>query len=136
MSRYVVVVDGEPGAYGIWVPDMPGCTSMGGTMDEALRRAQEALRLWAEDAIADGESLPEARSLDAVRNDPAVVEELAGGAALAIVPLVLDAARPAKANLSLDAGLLAAIDEAAAARGLTRSAFLASAAREKIAAEG
>ena len=136
MSRYVVVVDGEPGAYGVWVPDMPGCTSMGGTTDEVLRRAQEALRLWAEDAIADGESLPEPRSVDAVRNDPAVVEELAGGAALAIVPLVLDAARPAKANLSLDAGLLAAIDEAAAARGLTRSAFLASAAREKIAAEG
>jgi hypothetical protein len=39
-------------------------------------------------------------------------------------------------TISLDSGLLAAIDEAAAARGLTRSAFLASAAREKIAAEG
>jgi hypothetical protein len=38
-------------------------------------------------------------------------------------------------TISLDSGLLAAIDEAAA-RGLTRSAFLASAAREKIAAEG
>jgi metal-responsive CopG/Arc/MetJ family transcriptional regulator len=38
-------------------------------------------------------------------------------------------------NLSLDAALLAAIDEAAKARGLTRSAFVASAAREKIAAE-
>jgi metal-responsive CopG/Arc/MetJ family transcriptional regulator len=34
--------------------------------------------------------------------------------------------------LSLDAGLLDAIDEAAKAHGLTRSAFLASAAREKI----
>jgi hypothetical protein len=33
------------------------------------------------------------------------------------------------------AGTLAAIDEAASARGLTRSAFLASAAREKIAYE-
>lgn len=136
MSRYVVVVDGEPGAYGVWVPDMPGCTSMGETTDEALRKAQDALRLWAEDAIADGEGLPQPRSIDGVRADPAVVEELADGAALAIVPLVLDVARPAKANLSLDAGLLAAIDEAAAARGLTRSAFLASAAREKIAAEG
>jgi hypothetical protein len=52
------------------------------------------------------------------------------------VPLVLETGRPVKANLSLDAGLLAAIDEAAAARGLTRSAFLSSAAREKIRAEG
>jgi hypothetical protein len=58
------------------------------------------------------------------------------GAALAIVPLLIETGRPVKANLSLDAWLLAAIDDAAAARGLTRSAFLSSAAREKIAAEG
>ena len=38
--------------------------------------------------------------------------------------------------LATAGGLLAAIDEAAAARGLTRSAFLASAAREKIESEG
>ncbi|RUV56524.1 ribbon-helix-helix protein, CopG family, partial [Mesorhizobium sp. M1A.F.Ca.IN.022.02.1.1] len=37
-----------------------------------------------------------------------------------------------RANLSLDAGLLAAIDTEASRRGLTRSAFIASAAREKI----
>jgi hypothetical protein len=43
---------------------------------------------------------------------------------------------PVKADLSLDAGLLSAIDEAAERRGLTRSAFLASAAREKIESEG
>jgi hypothetical protein len=52
------------------------------------------------------------------------------------VPLVLDAGRPVKANLSLDAGLLNAIDEAAERRGLTWSAFLASAAQEKIESEG
>ena len=40
-----------------------------------------------------------------------------------IVPLLREAGRPVKANLSPDAGLLAAIDEAAAARGLTRSAI-------------
>jgi hypothetical protein len=57
---------------------------------------------------------------------------LAEGAALAIVPLLLDAGRAVRGNLSLDAGLLDAIDEAAKAHGLTRSAFLASAAREKI----
>ena len=49
------------------------------------------------------------------------------------MPLLLDAGRPAKANLSVDAGLLQVIDEAAEAHGLTRSAFVASAAREKIA---
>ena len=49
--RYVVVVDGKPGACGMWVPDMPGCTSMGDTMADLLTNAQEALQLWAEGDI-------------------------------------------------------------------------------------
>ena len=134
-TRFVVVIDGKPGGFGLWVPDMPGCTSMGETVDEALRNAQEALRMWAEDAIADGEALPVPRSFGEIAAGPDVAEELKQGAVLAIVPLLMETGRPVKANLSLDAWLLAAIDEAAAARGLTRSAFLSSAAREKIAAE-
>ena len=67
-----------------------------------------------------------------LRADPEIAAALAAGAVLGMVPLVLDAGRAVRANLSLDAGLLDAIDEAAKAHGLTRSAFLASAAREKI----
>ena len=58
------------------------------------------------------------------------------GETAVMIPLLLDSGRPVRANLSLDAALLAAIDDAARARGLTRSAFIASAAREKIIAEG
>ena len=136
MARYVALVDGRAGAYGVTVPDLPGCTSGGRTTDEALRNTVEAVKLWAEDAIADGEVLPQPRSVETLRTEPEIAEAIAEGAALAIVPLLLDAGRPAKANLSIDAGLLAAIDEAAAARGLTRSAFLATAAREKIESDG
>ena len=136
MTRYVALVDGKAGAYGVVVPDLPGCTSGGSTTDEALRNAVEAVRLWAEDAIAEGEALPQPRSAEILRADPEIAEAIVDGAALAIVPLLLDAGRPAKANLSIDAGLLAAIDDAAEARGLTRSAFLASAAREKIESGG
>jgi predicted RNase H-like HicB family nuclease len=134
-TRFVVVIDGKPGAFGLWAPDMPGCTSMGKTVEDALRNAQEALRMWVEDAIADGESAPEPRSFEEIAKDTEVAEELKLGAVLAIVPLLIETGRPVKANLSLDAWLLAAIDDAANARGLTRSAFLSSAARAKIAAE-
>jgi hypothetical protein len=48
------------------------------------------------------------------------------------VPLVLDAGRAVQANLSPDASLLDAIDEAVKTQGLTHSAFLTSAEREKI----
>ena len=132
MPRYVALVDGKPGAYGIVVPDLPGCTSGGKTVDVALRNAVEAVRLWAEDARAEGEAMPRPRTIEAIRRDSEVAAALAEGAVLAVVPLLLDAGRPAKANLSVDAGLLEAIDEAAEAHGLTRSAFIASAAREKI----
>jgi hypothetical protein len=71
-----------------------------------------------------------------LRGDPEIAAAIAEGAALAIVPLLRDAGRPAKANLSIDSGLLAAIDEAAEARALTRSAFFATAAREKIESGG
>lgn len=133
MSRYVALVDGESGAYGVAFPDCPGCTAMGRTVDEAYRNAVEALTEWVSDEIADGRAAPTPRDAGEARADPEVAEALREGAVLAYVPLILDAGRPAKANLSLDAGLLAAIDEAAAAHGLTRSTFLATAARDKIA---
>jgi hypothetical protein len=64
------------------------------------------------------------RSFEEVAKEPDVAEALKQGAALAIAPLLIETWRPVKANLSLDAWFLTAIDEAGAARGFTRSAFL------------
>jgi predicted RNase H-like HicB family nuclease len=85
--RYVALIDGRPGAYGVVVPDLPGCTAAAATTDQALRRAAEAVRLWAEDALADGEKLPKPRSAEAVRRDPEVATALVRGAALVFVPV-------------------------------------------------
>ena len=38
MSRYVVLIDGKKGAYGVTVPDLPGCTAMGRSVEEALAK--------------------------------------------------------------------------------------------------
>jgi hypothetical protein len=110
-------------AHGVVFPDLPDCTAMGCTLDEALRQAGE----WAQ-AV----SPPRPRSLEALRDDKCVKAALADGAVLAIFPLILEGGKPAKANISLDARWLQAIDEGSAAHGLTRSAFIASAALEKI----
>jgi predicted RNase H-like HicB family nuclease len=130
--RYVALVDGKKGAYGAVFPDLPGCTSAGKTLMELYRNAIEAVRLWVEDAEADGEKLPRPHSLDAFKADSEIAAALARGAALMVVPLVRDVGRSAKANVSLDTGMLEAIDEEAAAHGLSRSAFIVSAALEKI----
>jgi hypothetical protein len=47
------------------------------------------------------------------------------------VPLIASDSRVVRANISLDKGTLDAIDAAAPARDLTRSAFLAEAARRE-----
>lgn len=133
MSRYIALIDGEVGAYGVSFPDCPGCVAMGATPDEALANATDALREWMGDRAAAGLPLPENRSIDTIRRDASWSDDLAASV-IASVPLLLDEGRLVRANLSLDAGLLAQIDAAARERGLTRSAFLASAAREKIAA--
>ncbi len=36
----------------------------GGTVEDALRNAAEAVRLWHEDARADGEAIPEPRAIE------------------------------------------------------------------------
>ena len=87
MARYVALVDGRPGAIGIVVPDLPGCTSCGATVGAALRNAVEAVALWIEDALADGEKIPNPRSAKMLRNDPAVAAALAQGGILTRVPL-------------------------------------------------
>ena len=134
MSHYIALIDEAEGAYGVVFPDCPGCTAMGNSVEDALENATEALREWMADRVTDGLAPPGVRSLQALRQDDSLAEDFAAGPVIASVPLLLDAGRPVRANISLDAGLLESIDQAAKARGLTRSSFLASAAREKIAA--
>jgi predicted RNase H-like HicB family nuclease len=119
-TRYVALLDGRARACGVVVPDLPGCTAMGMTVEDALRHAEAPVWDWVEDARASGETAPTPRPADRVRRDADVAAALAGGAAILIVPLIRETGRPAKANLSIDQGLLTTIDEAAAARRMTR----------------
>ena len=103
-------------------------------MDEALVNATEALRDFVETARARGEAVPAPRSMERLRQDePEVREALAHAASLATVALIEDLARPVKANLSLDSGVLAAIDAAAERLRITRSATVEMLARRYIA---
>ena len=130
--RYVAFLhdDDEPGV-GISFPDFPGCVSDGETVDDALRRGAEALSFHVEGMMADGEPIPQPRSLHDIRADETLAE-WRDGATIAFVPLILDRGSPRRVNVSLDVGLLSAIDEEARRRGMTRSAFLSSAARNEI----
>ncbi len=130
MAHFIGVLDGAGDVWGVRVPDLPGCHGGGANPEEAIADATSAVREWAEARLAKRASLPEARTVA----DLLMAGEIdsAAGESAVMIPVLIDSGRPVRANLSLDAGLLAAIDEEASRRGLTRSAFIASAAREKI----
>ena len=130
--RYVAFIHKDPDSiYGVSFPDVPGCISAGDTLDEVTRNAVEALSghmRWLE---SDGDPVPLPRSVDEIMADPELVEDRVG-AVLVAIPLVRDLGSTTRINVSLDLGLLQAIDSEARERGQTRSAFIASAVRKEL----
>jgi predicted RNase H-like HicB family nuclease len=122
---YAVVHKDEDSAFGVQFPDLPGCFSAADELEDVVPNAVEALSLWFEDA---GEVVPS--TVESVRANAA--NDLAKGAFLVMVPWIGRNSKPARVNISLDRAMLDAIDSAASMRRLTRSAFLAEAARNEI----
>lgn len=126
MQYFYAIVHKDPGsAFGVQFPDLPGCFSAADRVEDVLPNACEALELWFDDAEEVKPS-----HLDEVR--AMVAEQLAAGAFIVAVPRIRRGGKLVRANISLDRGMLDAIDRAASERSLTRSAFLADAARNEI----
>jgi predicted RNase H-like HicB family nuclease len=59
MSDYVVIYEqAEDGAWGAYLPDLPGVVALGATRTEVGERITEALAAYAADLRARGDSLP------------------------------------------------------------------------------
>jgi predicted RNase H-like HicB family nuclease len=128
MTHYIALVHKDnDSAFGVQFPDVLGCFSAADNMDDLVGNAMEALSLWAED-----EAMPKARSIEEIVADRDIAAELAAGAFLISVPFAANDARLVTANISMERGMLKAIDAAAKRRKLTRSAFLAQAARHEM----
>lgn len=130
--RFIAFVHKEPDScYGVSFPDVPGCTSAGDTLDEALANAIDALSGHIRLMEADGDAVPTPRTLEEIYAYPELKQD-SEGAIISAVPLVRDRGSTTRINVSLDLGLLEAIDGLAKQRSQTRSAFLASAARREL----
>jgi predicted RNase H-like HicB family nuclease len=126
MQFYYAIVHKEPGsAFGVSFPDLPGCFSAADRQEDLLPNACEALDLWFEDAE---EVAP--RPVDEIAE--VARKDLAAGAFLLAVPRVSATGKVTRINVSMDRGMVDAIDRTAASRKLTRSAFMAEATRNEI----
>ena len=129
--RFVIAI--EPGdathAFGVVVPDLPGCFSAGDSLDEAIDMAREAIDFHCETLIEDGGDVPLAQPVAAHQADP----DFAGWIwAVVDVPVEKYFGPAEKVNITLPRLLLAKIDSYAKAHGATRSGFLAEAARSAM----
>lgn len=58
MYRYLVIVENAGNNYSAYAPDVPGCASVGDTIEETLKNFREALQLHLEGTFADGDPAP------------------------------------------------------------------------------
>ena len=63
MSEYTYTIilepDPEEGGYTVTVPALPGCVTQGETIEEAIVMAKDAIRLFIETLMAQGQLVPQ-----------------------------------------------------------------------------
>ena len=129
--RYPIAIESGDArhAYGVVVPDLPGCFSAGNTLDDALTNAQEAVLLHLEGLLDDGKPVPTPSDVAQLRRKRgfrnwtwAVVD----------VDMSQLGDKAARINITLPQRILRAVDAHARRQGESRSGFLARAALEAM----
>ena len=128
MRHYIGLIHKEADSdFGVSFPDFPGVATAGKTLDDAQSMAEEALAFHVDGLIEDGATLPEPSTLDAVMELP----DSKGGVAMRVA-VKTEAIKCIRVNVTLPEDILERIDKCATSRGLTRSAFLARAAKREL----
>jgi predicted RNase H-like HicB family nuclease len=58
MRRFAVVFEKAKSNWGAYVPDLPGCTTTGSTLEETKHNIREAIELHLEAMLEVGEPIP------------------------------------------------------------------------------
>jgi predicted RNase H-like HicB family nuclease len=125
----------EPGdkehAYGVVVPDIPGCFSAGDSFEAAVIHAREAIEAHLELLFDDGLEIPQASDMKTYLNDP----DFNGWVwALVEVDITPFLGKSQKVNVTLPDVLIKRIDDTVSRQPIykSRSGFLAQAALHEL----
>lgn len=128
MRQYIGLIHKEAASdFGVSFPDFPGVATAGTSLDDARAMAEEALALHVEGMVEDGDAIPEPSTLDEIMADPDNRDAVA-----ILVGVKTVAPKCIRVNVTLPEDILERIDKYADREGLTRSAFLARAARREL----
>ena len=122
--RYPIAIESgtDTTAFGVIVPDLPGCFSAGDSLDEALAGAEEAAAAWVDAALDAGDAIPQPSSLDALRHNPDYADWTFG--VITLDPALLEDTTE-RVNITLPRRVLKRLDAMARAAGETRSGYIA-----------
>ena len=123
--RYAIAI--EPGddthAFGVVVPDLPGCFSAGDSLDEALTNAEDAILGWIEIMLDRGDEIPQPSTLDVLRAAHPEYRDWVW-AVVTVDPAALDDTVE-RVNITIPRRVLRRLDARAKAAGETRSGYIA-----------
>ena len=121
----VVIYKDKKSAFGVTIPDLPGCFSAGATLDEALRNVQEAVEVH-----LHGEDIaPEPTDLDRWKSE----FDFRDAYAVTLAPVDLSFMNDVtvRVNITARKSELAIVDRAAKRAHMDRSAYLVASAIER-----
>jgi len=67
MATYLIVIGKTSTGYSAHCPDIPGCASIGKTIEEVTANMKKALELHLEGMVEDGDPIPKSSSPDTYR---------------------------------------------------------------------
>ena len=71
LRHYPIVIDKDPDSdYGVTVPDLPGCFTVGDTIEEVLKQAREAIECHLEGLLLHGDPIPEPKTIAYHQDNP------------------------------------------------------------------
>jgi len=122
--RYPIAIEhGTEGtAFGVIVPDLPGCFSAGDSLDEAVAGAEEAAAAWIDATLDSGGAIPAPTSLEVMRRNPDYAGWTFG--VITLDPTLLDDTTE-RVNITLPRRVLKRLDALAQAAGESRSGYIA-----------
>lgn len=63
--KYAILIEKTGSGYSAHIPDLPGCVAAGSTLEETIGLMNGALRMHLAGMAADGETIPETRTIAA-----------------------------------------------------------------------
>ncbi len=127
-TYFAAIHKDESSDYTALFPGVPGCITAGSTMEEVEAMAREALQGHLDVTRDFGDPVPVPLALPEVKAH----EDAQGAEFLLAVAVEVESGKSARLNITMPEELVEEVDTFAKRRGLSRSAFLAKAARQAM----